>query len=94
MYDNFFRPYLTPIPDMRYNEHVNKAIKNAFFVAVLLPALILLPRFAHAQATMQCDTAAEKAACQAALNQALADERPHRHSWSRPRAKAPRSPRQ
>jgi len=68
---------------MRYNITVNTTAKNAFFliffpqliaIFFLASTLILVTRdAAHAQ-TMQCNTAAEKAACQAALNQALADE--------------------
>ncbi len=60
---------------MRYNINVNTlntAVKNAFFV---FAAVIFLaaPHAALAQ-TMQCVTPDQKTACQAALNQALADE--------------------
>ena len=67
---------------MRYNITMNTPAKNAFFliffpglIAVIIFAsfLTLAPSAAQAQ-TMQCNTAAEKVACQTALNQALADE--------------------
>ena len=48
------------------------AFLSLFSYSLLLTPHSLLP-VAHAQ-TMQCNTAAEKVACQAALNQALADE--------------------
>ncbi len=60
-----------------YNRLVNIAVKSAFFVAIfvamLISAVALTSRFVNAQ-TLQCNTAAEKVACQNALNQALADE--------------------
>jgi peptidoglycan hydrolase CwlO-like protein len=74
---------------MRYNENMNPASKKSFFVAIFAPAsvisvivvtaIVVTASFfcsitTHAQTTMQCNTAAEKVACQAALNQALADE--------------------
>ena len=43
------------------------------FATIAMGVFLIAPFIAHAQ-TMQCNTAAEKAACQAALNQALADE--------------------
>ena len=60
---------------MRYNTTVNTEVKNAFFIGIfaLTSSFFAVPGVSFAQ-TMQCDTPAQKAACQAALNQAEADE--------------------